>query len=139
MKKTTMKTRCITLLGAFIAVTCVAQVSFADSFVNDDVIDALKDFKFGKVMTTVEKPVDKAAPSANDVMANGDSFVNASVVEALADFKFGLSNDAAPKVVKAVESEYTFMNGGDSFVNADVAKKLENFSFGKKRNVVDAN
>ncbi|MBU1170175.1 MAG: hypothetical protein KKD44_11480 [Proteobacteria bacterium] len=127
MKKTTANTLGIAFISTILAVACSAQVCFSDSFVDESVINATKDFTFGRCVQTVDKTDAITAHNNANVMENGDSFVNASVVEALNGFTFGKSDYS----ISTKRADATKLNAGDSFVNESVIRQLEGMSLSK--------
>lgn len=127
MKKIMTKKGNLTLLVAMLMVVSFATAGYSDSFVDDNTINALKDFKFGQSNSFGPVPEKAVSDSENEVAFTGDSFVNANVINALKDFRFGEYTPV--EAVTEPAPAKTWVSKGDSFVNASVIEQMEGFVF----------
>ena len=88
-----MKKTGFTLLLALLVIFITAHVAVSDSFVNDSVIAALENFKFGQTSfdenSSNSQVVNKSESMKTLNEVGYDSFIDASIVAALENFKFG--------------------------------------------------
>lgn len=121
MKKTVSNAKIsLSFVCAMLMVACFATAGYSDSFVDENVINAIQNYKLGQVSTPTV--TDNAAEAAFE----GDSFVDANVIEALKDFRFG--ETAAAQADSNVQAESVRVKG-DSFVDAASLKQMEGFVF----------
>ncbi len=123
-RKITKKSTIATIISAVFFMMTV-QVSFADSFINDSTIQALKNFKLGGAESTEKEDVSNNKNIAK-IWGKGDSFVNDSILKQLENFKFGEPRET----VNNNENMPLFWEKGDSFITASTIKQLEIFRFG---------
>lgn len=127
MKKILTPKRSLSFIAAILMVAGFATAGYSDSFVDDNTINALKDFKFGQSNTFEPQTLNAVGQNENKMAFKGDSFVDASAIEAMKDFRFGVYTPAEktgePSLAKANRVN------GDSFVDTATLAQLEGFVF----------
>lgn len=127
MKKNLTQKISLSFLAVILMAACFATAGYSDSFVDENTLSALQDFRFGHSASHETQGDDAALQNTNRVAFKGDSFVGATVLEALIDFRFGVAHDSEPAKTQA----RTQMIKGDSFVDASVIKQLDDLAFFK--------
>ena len=128
MKNDMIKKTGITLMIALLLIISTVQAGFADSFINETAIQALKDFKFGHIAEPV-------AGMANEPTAGmiEDSFVDNAAVKALENFKFGQTAASTHNPVQNATDE----NFASTMIDEFATQSLPEFSFDCNFNPAD--
>jgi hypothetical protein len=132
MNKHIRKQTSISFLFAIFVVACLAPAVYADSsvgMINDEVINALQDFRFGQPVAAAQ-PDAPLPQKSNQIALNDYAMINTGVIEALKDFRFGKAGDyfSAEKKGSPLQADSGMKKRGAA-IEAEVAEQLEGADF----------
>ena len=133
MNKHIPKKTGLSFLFAILVVACLVPAVYADSsvsMINDEVINALNDFQFGRPVAAVTQPDETTSHRPNQIALNDYSMINAGVIEALKDFRFGKAGDyfSAEKTGSPLQADSDMKKRG-AVIEAEVVEQLEGSDF----------
>lgn len=124
MKQSFIKVTGLFFATTFLLFTFAAQVTFADSTLDESTIEALSGFNHEATSWKSETADTSADKKSVD---KGDSFVSADTIKTLDGFRFGI--DKTQKASKTVKTQKSNFGEGDAAVNKNVIKTHSSFEF----------
>ena len=133
MNKHITKKTGLSLFFAILVVVCMVPAVYADSsvsMINDEVINALNEFQFGRPADAVSQPDGTASHRTSQIAVNDYSMINAAVIEALKDFRFEKAGDNlfAENTGSPLQTG-SWMKERGTAIEAEVVEQLEGSDF----------